>query len=145
VRIPVVLSTVITFICFFWILFFYSTLIITEYINDNSDSFIDIDDFDSDDDGADIEEPNDNDKDPIIPLSNRGDTPLNTIDKEEEGLIFSLILKKTRRGTGILLIKQRIQGLYQLDRRDPFFKVIKDSRVLYSSLYKIREKAISSR
>ena len=90
---------------FFWILSFYSTLIIAEYINDNSDSFIDIDDFDSDDDGADIKEPNDNDGDPTIPLSNKGGTPLNTIDEEEEGLIFSLILKKTRRGTGIFSIK----------------------------------------
>jgi hypothetical protein len=56
---------------FFWILSFYSTLIIAEYIDDNSDSFIDIDDFDSDDDGADIEELNDNNRDPTIPLSNK--------------------------------------------------------------------------
>jgi hypothetical protein len=86
--------------------------IITKYINDNSDSFIDIDDFNSDDDGANIKEPNDNDGDPTIPLSNRGGTPLNTINKEDEGPIFGPAPKKTRRGTGILLIRQRIQGLY---------------------------------
>jgi len=83
-----------------------------EYIDDNGDSFIDIDDFDSDDDGADIEEPNDNDGDPTIPLSNRGGTPLNTIDEEDEGPIFGPTPKKTGRGTGILSIGQRIQGLY---------------------------------
>jgi hypothetical protein len=115
-----------------------------EYIDDNSDSFVDIDDFDSDDDGADIEEPNDNDGDPTIPLSNRGGTPLNTIDEEDEGPIFGPAPKKTGRGTGILSIRQRIQGLYQLDRGDPLFKVIEDSGVSCSSLYKIREKAISS-
>ena len=129
---------------FFWILSFYSTLIIAEYIDDNRDSFIDIDDFDSDDDGADIEELNDNNRDPTIPLSNRGGTPLNTIDEEEEGPIFGPTPKKTGRGTGILSIGQRIQGLYQLDRGDPLFKVIEDSGVSCSSLYKIREKAISS-
>jgi hypothetical protein len=79
-----------------------------EYINDNGDSFVDIDDFDSDDDGADIKEPNDNNRDPTIPLSNRGGTPLNTIDEEDEGPIFGPTPKKTRRGTGILLIRQRI-------------------------------------
>jgi hypothetical protein len=83
-----------------------------EYINDNGNSFVNIDDFDLDDDGADIEEPNDNDRDPTIPLSNRGGTPLNTIDEEDEGPIFGPAPKKTRRGTGILLIRQRIQGLY---------------------------------
>jgi hypothetical protein len=126
VRILVVLGAVITFICFFWILSFYSTIIIAKYIDDNSNSFIDIDDFDSDDNGADIEESNDNSRDPTIPLSNRGGIPLNTIDEEDKGLIFGLIPKKTKGGTGILLIRQRIQGLYQLDRRDSLFKVIKD-------------------
>ena len=83
-----------------------------EYIDDNGDSFVDIDDFDSDDNGADIEEPDDNDGDPTIPLSNIGGTPLNTIDEEDKGPIFGPIPKKTGRGTGILSIGQRIQGLY---------------------------------
>ena len=79
-----------------------------KYIDDNSDSFINIDDFDLDDDGADIKELDNNNRDPIIPLSNIGGTPLNTINKEDEGPIFSPILKKTKRGTRILLIRQRI-------------------------------------
>jgi hypothetical protein len=83
-----------------------------KYINNNSNSFVNINDFDLDDDGANIKELNDNNKDPTIPLSNRGGTPLNTINKEDKGLIFGPILKKTRRETGILLIKQRLQGLY---------------------------------
>jgi hypothetical protein len=116
----------------------------SEFINDNSDSYINIDEFDSDDNRADIKEPNNNNRDPTIPLSNIQGTPLDTIDEEDKGPIFSPIPKKTRRGTGILSIKQRIQGLYQLNHRDPVFKVIKDSRVLKASLYKIREKAITS-
>ena len=80
----------------------------TEYINNNGDSFIDIDDFDLDDDGADIKELDNNDRDPTIPLSNIGGTPLNTINEEDKGPIFGLIPKKTRRGTRILLIRQRI-------------------------------------
>jgi hypothetical protein len=116
----------------------------SEFIDDNGDSFINIDEFDSDDDGADIKEPNDNDRDPTIPLSNIQGTPLDTIDEEDEGPIFGPIPKKTRRGTGILSIGQRIQGLYRLDRGDPVFKVIEDSRVSKASLYKIREKAITS-
>ena len=80
-------------------------VIMAEYIDDNGDSFVDIDDFDSDDDGADIKEPDDNDGDPTIPLFNIEGTPLNTINKEDKGPIFSLIPKKTRRGTRILLIK----------------------------------------
>ena len=79
-----------------------------EYINNNGDSFIDIDDFDLDDDGADIKELDNNDRDPTIPLSNIGGTPLNTIDEEDKGPVFSPIPKKTRRGTGILSIGQRI-------------------------------------
>jgi hypothetical protein len=79
-------------------------VIMAEYIDDNGDSFVDIDNFDLDDDGADIEEPDDYDEDPTIPLSNIGGTPLNTIDEEDEGPIFGLVLKKTGRGTGILSI-----------------------------------------
>jgi hypothetical protein len=131
---------------FFLLLSLYPTVIIndSEFIDDNGDSFIDIDEFDSDDDKADIKELNDNDRDPTILLSNIEGTPLNTINEEDEGPIFSPTLKKTGKRTGILSIRQRIQGLYQLDRRDPLFKIIKDSRVSYSSLYKIREKAISN-
>jgi hypothetical protein len=83
-------------------------LIMAEYINDNSDSFVNINDFNLDNDGANIKEPNDNNGDPTIPLSNKGGTPLNTINKEDKGPIFGPILKKTRRGTEILLIRQRI-------------------------------------
>jgi hypothetical protein len=93
---------------FFWVLFFYFTLIIAKYIDNNSDSFININDFDLDDNKADIKEPNDNDRDPTIPLSNKGGTPLNTINKEDKGPIFGPAPKKTRRGTKILLIRQRI-------------------------------------
>jgi hypothetical protein len=87
-------------------------VIIAEYIDNNSDSFINIDDFNLDDNGADIKEPDDNNRDPTILLSNIGGTPLNTINEEDKGPIFGPISKKTRRGTGILLIRQRIQGLY---------------------------------
>jgi hypothetical protein len=83
-------------------------LIIAKYINDNSDSFININNFNSNDDETNIKEPNNNNNDPIIPLFNKGGTPLNTIDKEDKGLIFSPAPKKTRRGTRILLIRQRI-------------------------------------
>jgi hypothetical protein len=83
-------------------------VIMAEYIDDNGDSFVNIDDFDSNNDGADIKEPDDNDGDPTIPLSNIGGTPLNTIDEEDKGPIFGPILKKTGRGTRILSIRQRI-------------------------------------
>jgi hypothetical protein len=83
-------------------------VIMAEYIDDNGNSFVNINDFNSDDDGANIKEPDDNDRDPIIPLSNIGGTPLNTIDKEDKGPIFGPIPKKTGRGTRILSIRQRI-------------------------------------
>ena len=80
---------------------------------DNSDnSFINIDDFDLDNEGADIREPDDDDADPILPLL---DTPLETIeeeDEEDDGPELGPRLKKTRRGTVTLTIGQRIQGLY---------------------------------
>lgn len=110
------------------------------YINDDGDSFININDFDSDDNGANITELYNNDRDPTIPLSN---TPLKTIfeeDKGGDGPEFGPKPKNTRRGTRILSIRQRIQGLYQLKHGDPLFKVIKDSGVLKPSLYKIRER-----
>ena len=53
----------------------------TEYINDNGDSFVDIDDFDSEEEGADLDYLDDDDSDPTIPLSN---TPLDTILEEDE-------------------------------------------------------------
>jgi hypothetical protein len=52
-----------------------------EYIDDNGDSFVDIDDFDSEEEGADLNEPEDDDSDPIIPLLY---TPLGTIIEEDE-------------------------------------------------------------
>jgi hypothetical protein len=75
---------------------------------DNSDdSFVDIDDFDSEDEGADIRELDDDDADLILPLL---DTPLETIEEEEEddGPELGPKLKKGWRGTGILTIRQRI-------------------------------------
>jgi hypothetical protein len=61
----------------------------TEYIDDNRDSFIDIDDFDSEDEGTDVDELKDDDADLIILLSN---TLLKTIIEEDEAgdrLVFS--------------------------------------------------------
>ena len=52
-----------------------------EYIDDNRDSFVDIDDFDSEEEGADLNCPEDDDSDPTIPLSNN---PLGTILEEDE-------------------------------------------------------------
>ena len=74
-----------------FLLSFYLIVIIndSEFINDNSDSFINIDEFDSDDDGANIKELNDNNKDFIILLFNIKGTLLNTIDEEDKGLIFN--------------------------------------------------------
>jgi hypothetical protein len=80
-------------------------VIMTKYINDNSDSFININDFDLDNNRANIKEPDDYNKDPTILLSDIGGTPLNTINKEDKGPIFSPVLKKTGRGTRILLIR----------------------------------------
>jgi hypothetical protein len=82
--------------------------IITKYVNNNRDSFVNINDFDLDDNGANIKELDNYNEDPTIPLSNIEGTPLNTIDEEDKGPIFGLILKKTGRGTRILLIRQRI-------------------------------------
>ena len=78
---------------------------------DNSDdSFVDIDDFDSDDEGADIREPDDDNADLTLPLSA---TPLETIkEKEDNGPKLGPKPKKTRRGIVTLIIRQRIQGLY---------------------------------
>ena len=121
------------------------TVIIATPFNNSNNSFIDIDDFNLDNEGADIREPDDDNANLILPLSA---TPLETIkeeDKEDNRPKLSPKPKKTRRGTITLIIKQRIQGLYQLDYKDPLFKVIKDTGVSKASLYKIKEKAISLR
>ena len=76
---------------FILLLSFYLVIIIndSEFINDNSDSFIDIDEFNSDNDRVDIKELNNNNKDFIILLFNIRGTPLDTIDEEDKGLIFN--------------------------------------------------------
>ena len=59
-----------------------------EYIDDNGDSFVDINDFDSEEEGADLDCLDDDDSDPTILLLN---TPLDTIleeDKEGDGLVY---------------------------------------------------------
>jgi len=121
-----------------WLLSFYLAVIIAEYIDDNRDSFIDINDFDSEEEGADLNYPEDDDSDPTILLSNN---PLGTIleDKEGNRPIYS---PQQKRG---LSIRQRIQALYQLDRRDLVFKIINDTRVKKSSIYNFRTKVISLR
>jgi hypothetical protein len=73
-----------------------------KYIDDNGDSFVDINDFDSEEEGADLECPEDDNSDPTIPLSN---TPLGTII-EEDRPIYS---PQQKRG---LSIGQRIQAIY---------------------------------
>jgi hypothetical protein len=81
-------------------------VIIAEYINNNRDSFVNINNFDSEEEGTNLNYLKDNDSDLIIPLSN---TPLRTIikeDKEEDRPIYS---PQQKRG---LSIRQRIQALY---------------------------------
>jgi hypothetical protein len=51
------------------------------YINDNRDSFVDINDFDLEDEGADLNYLEDDNSDPTIPLSS---TPLGTILEEDK-------------------------------------------------------------
>jgi hypothetical protein len=58
-----------------------STVIIAEYINNNRDSFININDFNLKEEGANVNKPEDNNSNPIIPMSN---TPLGTIIKEDK-------------------------------------------------------------
>jgi len=68
---------------------FYSVVIIANYIDDNGDSFVDIDDFDSEEEGADLNCLEDDDSDRTILLSN---TALGTIleeDEEGDGLVYS--------------------------------------------------------
>jgi hypothetical protein len=56
-------------------------VIIVEYIDNNGDSFININDFDSEEEGANLNYLEDNDSDLIIPLFN---TPLDIILKEDK-------------------------------------------------------------
>ena len=99
------------------------TAIMAKYIDNNGDSFIDINDFDSEDKGVDVDKPEDDDADPTIPLSN---TPLETIIEEDETGNRPVFSPQQKRG---LSLGQRIQALYQLNRRDPVFKIINDTRV----------------
>jgi hypothetical protein len=73
---------------------------------DNSDnSFVNINDFDLDNEGANIREPDDDDTDPILPLLA---TPLETIEEEDEednGPKLGPKPKKTGRGTVTLTIR----------------------------------------
>jgi hypothetical protein len=81
-------------------------VIIATPFNNSDDGFIDINDFDLDNEGADIRELDDDDADPTLLLL---DTPLETIeeeDKEEDnGPKLDPKLKKTRRGTVTLTIR----------------------------------------
>jgi hypothetical protein len=52
-----------------------------KYINNNGDSFVNINNFDLEGEGADLECLKDNNSDPTIPLSN---TPLETILEEDK-------------------------------------------------------------
>jgi len=56
-------------------------VIIVEYIDNNGDSFININDFDSEEEGANLNYLEDNDSDLTIPLFN---TPLDTILEEDK-------------------------------------------------------------
>jgi LysM repeat protein len=98
-------------------------------IEDDHDSFVDINDFDSDNKGADVRCPNDSR--PSSPSN------LSTIDEEEDSLEHSLKQKR------VLSIRQRIQAVYQIDRGDPLWKIIQDTGVKKASIYNLRSKAIS--
>jgi hypothetical protein len=72
--------------------------------NNSDNSFVDINDFDLDDKGADIREPDDDNADLTLPLLA---TPLETIkeeDKEDNRPKLGPKPKKTRRGTITLTI-----------------------------------------
>jgi hypothetical protein len=86
------------------IIVFYLTVNIATSFNSNNNSFVNLDDFNSDDEGANVREPDHNNNNPIIPLSN---IPLKTIFKEdkEDKPEFGPKPKKIRRGTEILTIK----------------------------------------
>ena len=77
-----------------------------KYINNNGDSFVNIDDFNLEEQGADLKCPEDDDSDPTILLSN---TPLGTIIEEDEKGDRPIYSPQQKRG---LFIRQRIQALY---------------------------------
>jgi hypothetical protein len=106
VRILVVLVSLERYL-FFLLLSLYLVVIMddSEFIDNNSNSFVNINKFDLDNNRANIKELNNNNRDLIILLSNIESTPLDTINKEDKGPVFGLILKKTRRGTRILFIR----------------------------------------
>jgi pyruvate formate-lyase activating enzyme-like uncharacterized protein len=64
-----------------WLLSFYLAVIIVKYINNNRDSFININNFNLKEEGANLKCLKDNNSNPIIPLSN---TLLRTIIKEDK-------------------------------------------------------------
>jgi hypothetical protein len=80
-------SAATSFSCFFYYYPFYPTVIIATLLNillntllDNDyNGFIDIDEYNLDDKGANVREPNDNNCDPMIPLSNIEGTLLDII------------------------------------------------------------------
>jgi hypothetical protein len=67
-------------------------ILLDTLLNNDYNGFVDIDEYDSDDEGADVRELNDNDCDPIIPLSNMEGTPLDTI------ILIVLTRNSTTRG-----------------------------------------------
>jgi hypothetical protein len=97
-------SVATSFSYFFLLLSFYLTVIIATPFDNSDDSFVDIDDFDLEDEGANVRELDNNNTNLTLPLLN---TPLETIEEEEEdnGPELGLKLKKGWRGTRILTIK----------------------------------------
>ena len=80
-RIPVVIVLPYYLFCFLDYYPSYLVVIMAKYINDNGDSFVDINDFDSEEEGANLDYLDDDDSNPIILLLN---TPLDTILKEDK-------------------------------------------------------------
>jgi len=109
-------SAATSFNCFFYYYPFYSIAIIATPLNiplntlfnNNYNSFINIDEYNLNNKGADIKELNNNDYNFIILLSNIKGTPLNIIYKEEDKPKLGANLKKTKRGTITYNIRQRI-------------------------------------